>query len=260
MQTVKFFPLVLGSGFKFDDFDVISIDPIPALDYLKQNQNNTYLLKCPSIAEYLKDVWLIAAPFDFAINLEENIDIPEMSEAMPEEMRSMFLESQKHNPTGTVQTPVSNTDKPMENLDSLLTVGVIDKGTVHKRKVVDFKIQFMFYSDDDVEMELIDPPFSPTAYMTTVGKFNISKWLRPTNFAFYPNPGINYLQWERGEVLYAVKFRSKEKIKLEREYDYDKRQKLINLSDKALRVKGFMPGKSLKTLYGIFKKHLKEII
>lgn len=84
------------------------------------------------------------------------------------------------------------------------------------RPAVDYTPQWMFFSEDDIEVELIPPYFHKTKaseYATILsGKFNISKWFRPINATFSLWDNSKELILSKSDPLGYIKFNTNNKI------------------------------------------------
>jgi hypothetical protein len=131
-------------------------------------------------------------------------------------------------------------------------------------KLFGFKNWFSFFSEQDSLIVSQEHPFLEDNNITknciTVpGQFDIAKWYRTMHYAFYLKKESNNFSVEQEEVLYYLRFHTKEKIKF---VQYRQSNRLNELLDDIQNSRNFLGIKGLDYYYKIFKikkEILKEI-
>jgi hypothetical protein len=136
-----------------------------------------------------------------------------------------------------------------------------DKTFLYERPMLTINLQYTFINkDNDVIMEVIDPPLVHNGLTNMPGEFNISKWVRPTNFCFFVDPNIDQLVISKGDPLYAVRFRSKTNtFKLVEVTDEARRLQIFEEQKKALSIKIYKPNLKLSQMYDLFKERMASL-
>ena len=78
------------------------------------------------------------------------------------------------------------------------------------------------------------------------GKFDISKWIRPTDFAFEIIDTSQVMQFRRGDPLFYVRFNTNKKVNLVRT---DLTQDMLNVVRAQVGIKKYVPGNSMEKNY-----------
>lgn len=131
-------------------------------------------------------------------------------------------------------------------------------------KLFGFKNWFSFFSDENSLPMSQQHPFLEdnnitNSCITVPGQFDIGRWYRTVHYAFYLKKHSSTFSIEEGEVLYYVKFHTKEKINL---IQYRQSDRLNDLLDDVQNSRNFLGIKGLDYYYKIFKikkEVLKEI-
>ena len=221
-----------GAGDLFEgEMDPLIQKPLPALTFLS-NQNKLDSFNCPAVIDYLKNIYLITSPFDFSI---------------------------LRRPDGNFE--IFNPKNPNVNLSNFLKVGVPERQLMYDRPMFTIYLQYTFLNkDNDITMEVIDPPLFHNGLTIMPGEYNISKWIRPTNLCCFMDPNIEQLNIERGDPLYAVRFRSKtNNFKLTEVVDKERKEAILLEQRKALAIKKYAPGLKLQKMYEIFKGRMETL-
>ena len=108
-------------------------------------------------------------------------------------------------------------------------------------------------------MSVIDPPLDPMPITNMCGEFNISKWIRPTNFSFFLDQNCDKITFKRGDPLYAVKFNTEHNIKFKEILSEKARNIVLTEQQKAVSLKKWYPRISLDESYSYFSKSMKRI-
>ena len=213
------------------ELDPLIEKPVPALTFLsKQSKLDSF--SCPAVVDYLKNVYFITSPFDFSIRRLRN---------------------------GNFE--IFNPKDPNINLSQFLKVGVPETQKLYGLPMFTMYFQFTFINkDNNVIMEVIDPPLFHNGLTNITGEFNISKWIRPTNFCCFMDPNIEQLNIERGDPLYAVRFRSEtNNFKLVEVLDKERSEAILAEQRKAVSIKKYVPGLKLYQMYDLFKKRMTTL-
>ena len=98
--------------------------------------------------------------------------------------------------------------------------------SIENHQVIEYAIQNIFFSEEDVEMAITSPYFSNSPYLSmgnvVPGKLNISKWFRPVNVEVQLHEGLKEIEFVEGEHLAYINFLTNRRVKLKRfELDRD---------------------------------------
>lgn len=118
--------------------------------------------------------------------------------------------------------------------------------------------RIVFYAKESVEMEqsdLIILP-SPENVKTVPGKFDISKWIRPIEWAIEVDRTVSVLSLKAGDPLFMVRFKTQNNlpVKLIR---VDQSPELVITVDAFTFAKNYRPNLSFKNLYELSKSYLE---
>lgn len=124
--------------------------------------------------------------------------------------------------------------------------------------------QYLFLTDEDIEIEMVpclyhESDFTRKTHLV-VGKFNINKWLRPTEIAAivrntsHNNTDPVEISIKRGDPLAYIKFITKDNkpVKLNRITDLEQIESYTNMVYRCVSLKNILPGLSLKHMYDLF--------
>lgn len=128
-----------------------------------------------------------------------------------------------------------------------------------------FKVNLIFFCEDDLTMSLMPPYLENTSLATDVvsvpGTFNIGKWFRPIDYACFLNPGKNKLEVKKGDAFNYVRFHTDERVNL---VQFDYVEELENIQKDILRSKMILGTASPKLdyFYKVFKnsRYKKKIL
>jgi hypothetical protein len=87
-----------------------------------------------------------------------------------------------------------------------------------KKRLFSFKQCFIFFTDSpSLEVTFYEHPYLEDNNITercmiVAGQFNIGKWFRNTEFAFYLKDGYNGFKIDKGEIFTYLRFHTDEKI------------------------------------------------
>lgn len=106
------------------------------------------------------------------------------------------------------------------------------------QKFFGFKVNMVFFCEEDLEMELTPPYLEGNEFATNVtsvpGKFNIGKWFRPIDYACFLNKGKQSINAKHNDVFNYVKFNTDKEIKF-KQFDYV--NEIENIQKDVLRSK-----------------------
>lgn len=211
------------------ELDPLVMEPVSAIKYLS-NISKLDSFRCPAFTDYLKNVYYICSPLDFTITRNNNI------------------------------VTITNDRNRNIDLSMLLFNKYPDQKDLNGISMVTIPLQYFFINkDSDISIQVIDPPLTPNLLTNVCGEFNISKWVRPTNFSFFMHPECETITFKRGEPLYAVRFNTAEPIKLLEITDEDRRKLILTEQQKAVAMKKWYPGLSLTKAYEIFNRRMKSL-
>jgi hypothetical protein len=211
-------------------------EPEPAIKFISKNSEKLSLLRCPAVTDFLKNVYIIKSPLDFSLEISEN--------------KVIIINNRQ------------NFKEPFEifDLSFLVDYKSPDTGLLFKHSCIDIGFQYYFINNgNNVSMQNIDVPLYFNRVANVPGEFNISSWVRPTNFTFFTDK--KEISFNRGDPLYAVKFITKnnEVVKLEKIVDKQRIDKITFSQLQSTGIKKFLPKLSLSESYNIFKNQFKEL-
>lgn len=184
---------------EFHNKDLYYFEPEPAYKEIADGRSKTtQFFRCPAFKEYYKNTYLIKCPIDCSISFDD----------------------------GTVSM------SPNNGLFDVYQTNENDKFSFYQ-----LKINYIFYSKNDIEMEVLPLNFNTKPSIGLIpGIFNISKWIRPVSFGFEVYDKKSTIEFKRGEPLYYVRFRTKSKlpVKMERK-EFDANVLDISLSCSTLK-------------------------
>jgi hypothetical protein len=132
--------------------------------------------------------------------------------------------------------------------------------------MVDSDFQWLFFSEDDIELELtpayLHRSLSNDYGYVTAGSVNISKWFRAINATYQLWEGVNELKVKQGDPLMYVNFRTSNKVVLKQ---FEMTDRLRYMADATANFKSIFPMQPLESLYERFTRSnqhklvLKEI-
>ena len=131
------------------------------------------------------------------------------------------------------------------------------------RPAIDYNPQWLFFSEDDINIQLTPPYFHKTTasdYATVLsGEFNISKWFRPVNATFSLWDGAKELKISADDPLAYITFNTENKVILQ---EFVQTEKIKRLVLECVTLKEKFPNLPLAENYNRFilsRKH-KEVI
>ena len=224
MITIYWIPINLKLNSSGSE-DIIYFPPESAYKYfLEKNKNQDYL-KCPAFADFLKNTYIIKAPYDIDISINED---------------------------GYVKTNKFTQDFFEKN---------IHVTQFEKNKIIFQTMPRYFFVTNNkksVKISILPMIFEKNNFSIIPGEFDISKWIRPINCAFEVFDTPTTISFKREQPLFMVKFETfnNETIQL--------KQKIINQDIASaglscLTVKDLLPNKNLNYLYKIAEGFINSI-
>lgn len=208
------------------ELEILFFEPEPAYKFLLDKKGDALYLKCPAVPAYLKNTFILRSPMD--INLWVNDE-------------------------GELRTDSCNQNFYDKNFWS--------KKGKHDELLVQLPPSILFFTNNDKSVILEHLP--PIIYKTQntlfiPGSFDISKWVRPLNYAFEIEDKTKPIQIKRGDPLYMVKFicEDGDSVELERVLMNEDIRRMIAT---CTGIKHVAPKLNLKTLYGMAESYLKLV-
>jgi hypothetical protein len=184
--------------------------------------------KCPAFQEYLKNVYVIRAPFDLTISIEKNKN------------GERYIRTHEYDQSfwNTFINP--------------------RKGEYSHFYTMSIAIQYLFFSEESVIMEVLPAFMHPSKLQSNIkiipGCFDISKWIRPTDFAFEVIDESQSIEIKRGDPLLYVNFRTDKSINFIRtDYTTD----IFKANQSCVGLKFFVKGNTLKQNYEAAKSYIE---
>jgi len=180
--------------------------------FLTYNELHPTLYKCPAITDFYKNKFVIKSPFDFYGEAEKQQDHLLLNTNAEETLKSNFIHFTQTND---------------------LQLNIFD---------------YVFWSDEDVEMEVIPPPINNL--LPVSGMFNIKNWIRPVHPSYYVYPSVKQFTFniKRGDPYLYIKFNTKKKVELK--YNFDKA--LLEEAQKMAKSSRYMKG--FRKFFKVFEK------
>ena len=184
--------------------------------------------KCPAFQEYLKNVYVIRAPFDLTITIEKNKN------------GERYIRTHEYDQSfwNTFINP--------------------RKGEYNHFYTMSIAIQYLFFSEESVIMEVLPAFMHPSKLQSNIkiipGCFDVSKWIRPTDFAFEVIDESQSIEIKRGDPLLYVNFRTDKSINFIRtDYTTD----IFKVNQSCVGLKFFVKGNTLKQNYEAAKSYVE---
>jgi len=211
------------------ELDCLIQEPIPALKYLR-SLAELKILMCPVVQDYLKNVFIITSPLDWTVRRLDNNNFEIIN------------------------------DKQGKSLNGFIRIGGPEPGLLYGQPMIHFNLQYNFITKQpDVIMEVLDVPLVDTRLTNVIAEYNISKWIHPTNFCFFMSKDIDTVSFKRGDPLMAVKFRTKNRVKLLEVIDIDRRDRIRHEAQRGMSIKDYYPKIPLKQSFELFTKRMRSL-
>ena len=221
MPRVQWIPVNLNDHSQ-EPMNITYFPPEPAFAYYLKQRKDSLLMKCPAFSEQLKNTYVIKSPYDISFKYDK--------------------ESKK------LKTNKVNQEFYNDNIN--FRVSETDPIIVH------FFPRYLFLTDSKNPLQIIQMPLilRPTKIGMVTGAFDISKWVRPIEFAFelYDENPIHIL---RGDPLFLVKFISSDATPIHLEKGL-MTPDILALTKNCIRVKKLIPQMNLKTLYSMSEDYV----
>jgi hypothetical protein len=200
---------------------------------LKIQREGAAYLKCPAIAETFKNSFVVCCPFDMVLSFDK-------------------------------KTKSVTTDRYGQEFYDAFIVNRCLKDTYDPKNPMVFSIvtNYVFFSDDSVEIELRDVPLLTSSSTSNIkilpGKFNISKWLRTIEFAAEVIDDTKPVVLKAGDPLYMITFTTKNNVpvKLTRRLETDELRSAVFACTGLKRVR---PGLKLRECYEIAESYITAL-
>lgn len=231
MTQIEYFGLLEGMQGQTAPYelDCLIQEPIPALKYLR-SLAELKILMCPVVQDYLKNVFIITSPLDWTVRRLDNNNFEIIN------------------------------DKQGKSLNGFIRIGGPEPGLLYGQPMIHFNLQYNFITKQpDVIMEVLDVPLVDTRLTNVIAEYNISKWIHPTNFCFFMSKDIDTVSFKRGDPLMAVKFRTKNRVKLLEVIDIDRRDRIRHEAQRGMSIKDYYPKIPLKQSFELFTKRMRSL-
>lgn len=208
--------------------EIALLDPVPLYDLLKEERSEAVYLRCPALIDYCKDVYVIRSPYDFTLEIDKEtgrVEVDKFDQEWFDDNIFVRFPNLKH--------------------DKIISL------------CMTISISYVFFCDEDVEVEVLDVPILSTQLTKNIkiipGRMNIHRWIRPLDFTFEVQDLSKKLIFRRGDPLFAVKFNTKENIEMTNLEFTDDMYKTVRA---CLDSRDFIPKKSLFQRYEMAKRFL----
>lgn len=206
---------------------VLVQQPDPLISAIADARPDALYVKCPAFNEVCRNGFVVRSPVDIniALNHEEKI-------VTTDRYGQAF-----HNEEIDNRWKQSNPSNPY--LLSLFP-------------------KIVFYSKEPVEMEQLDLVVlpAPANVKTIPGKFDISKWVRPVEWAVEVGRTVDNISLRAGDPLYLLRFNTQNNVpvKLIR---VNQTHELTAIVTASISVKHYRPKLGLKKLYALGRNYLE---
>lgn len=214
--------------------DMLWFEPEPVLKHIVQERDkHVAYLKCPAFTDVYKNVFMVRSPMDITLSVvrddKGNCIIREHSQS-PEFFNDFIMHRTSQ-----------NSRFPMASIS----------------------IGYLLYSEKSVELEVMHPTLS--SHISTgmrgisliYGKFDISKWIRPLEFAFEIHDDTDRIEIKRGDPLYYFRLHTDKKVNFVRK-DINSTEPIFKIIESSLSVKSYIAGNSLEQNYKLAEPLLKR--
>lgn len=218
---------------RFSPFYLMMQEPSPLLTEIsKERLGIPAYMKCPAFLRACQNSFLIRCPMD--INITINSDRTVSTDRYGQDFFELFIGPRSNQ---------THEDNPY---------------------LMDTFPEYLFYANDSVEMEMLDPIILHGRVSQNVrvipGKFDISKWIRPIQYAFEVIDSSRPLEFRAGDPLFMVRFKTKDDLPVKFIRTSQDREMNI-VASACVGLKDFRPRLSLAKMYEIasgFVSHWKD--
>jgi hypothetical protein len=212
------------------ELQIVFFEPESLFKHLQETRKGTQYLKCPAFQEYTKNTFVIKAPFDCEITVNRKKGTLDVI-GVPQEY-SQFI------------------------------INRIDQVEPTNPYVMSTFPAYLFYSNDDISIESIHPFMELNDSISNTilipGTYNISKWIRSIDFSFEVKDDTKKVKMTRGDVLFYVKFRTKDDSKVELER-VQMTEELKSAEKTCFKLKVAIKNVPLKNLYTMAESFMKTL-
>lgn len=202
---------------------VIFYPPEPLYKSVAESRKGNEFLRCPSVVDALRNTYVIRSPYDLTILVgQKGIKVQEYDQ-------NFF-----------------NKHIVIHNLDT-------------QYPVLGIPPRYVFIPEENrsVHMRTLPLMFNkPLAMGVIPGIFDISRWIRPVEFAFEVYDTKEPITIKRGDPLFCIQFVAEEQVELEQGLVDDVIYKAIS---GCLHVKNVAPNMKLKQLYELSDGFIKLV-
>jgi hypothetical protein len=203
-------------------FDLLTNDLVLALRDLKNNlgtyEKGLPFYKCKSFLNATKNMYVYKNPIELDVNVKNNILI-------------------------------NNND---QRLNSLY---LLKKQNIDSKNTLDYALSYLFFSEDDIEVEITSPYMHKTSFTNSgfimPASFNIHKWFRPVHAVLQLFENKDNIILKKDEALMYINFKTDKKINLQK---FLLTEEIKQIMTNNLEYKQKDSGKSLSFLYNMFNK------
>jgi hypothetical protein len=205
-------------------------EPEPIYKKFAKNveDKNTTIELCPSIKEYMKNTFSLKSIYEYSFEIIDN------------------------------ENSVSSSLYDQDFFNNHVVV------RSKKEKLFSFSQSFIFFTEEkSLKMSAGVLPFLEDNQITNrcitiPGIFDIGKWFRLTDFAFYLKNDYNRFEIKEEDVFQYIKFHTEEKIIFKQ---FHVNEKIMKYAKEVVKAKNYRINKSrqLQSYYSMFN-HKKEII
>ena len=212
------------------EFEILFSEPESLFKHLQKTREGSLHMKCPAFVDFVKNIYVIKSPIDMEIS-------------------------------------VNRKDKSMQvaGITEKLGTFVINRiGDVGEKSPLALSLPpaYIFYSNDDIDMEsmhaFMEVNDSISNLMSVPGTYNISKWIRSIDFSAEIKDENKPIKIKKGDVLFYVKFRTKDDSKVELERVL-LTEELKYAARACFSVKQHIKNIPLKTLYKMAEVFLSKL-
>jgi hypothetical protein len=198
-------------------------EPEPVFKLISSSRSkNTNYLKCPAFQDYYNNCFLLRSPIDITINISNQPN------------GNKFASIDTHN---------------QKFFDDNIAIRY-EEG--YKHPILHVRFFYVFYADEPLMIELLSPSMHKTELQNNIniisGVYDISKWIRPVEFAFEVIDDTKPIVIKRGDPMYYVRFSTTNKISLSREETSNDLNRVVN---SCTTLKNYVPNNTLDKNYGM---------
>ena len=213
------------------EMQILFAEPENLFKHLQKTRTGSVHMRCPAFVDFIKNTYVIKSPFNIQIYVNRKTKSLKIN-GVPETIINKFIINRIH---------MSGEKSPA---------------------VLTLPPSYIFYSDDDVQIETIhafmETNDSVSNLMLIPGTYNISKWIRAVDFSFEVKNDIKIIDIKKDDVLFYVKFKTKNESKVELER-VPMTVELNRAMLSCVYVKNSISNLSLKTLYTMAESFMSTL-